>query len=231
MENNFILNGEYIFDRIIDSSMTLIHQQKPCFIFQSTAFNHNLLQYCPYQVIHIDHDGNSHFITTTNSPDGSIKLYDSLNLPPSSDLLKQIRSIYSPDPNIMPTIFQAEIKHQQQGNTDCSLFAITYSTELPFGHDLANFIFDQSQMRDHLFKCLTSKTIKRFAKKQCEINKNLSSTRLMLTKISLKNGTSLIKYQNQQQSNHHLISSVKTFTSLSSKVKPDTMVIIPITNK
>ena len=140
-EKNFILNGEYICDRIIDSSMMLIHQQKPCFIFQSTSFNHNLLQYCPYQVIHIRHDGNSHFITTTNSPDGSIKLYDSLNLPPSSDLLKQIRSIYSPEPNITPTILQAEIKHQQQGNTDCGLFAIAYAIDLAFGHDPANFIF------------------------------------------------------------------------------------------
>ena len=56
-EKNFILNGEYICDQIIDSSMMLIHQQKPCFIFQSTSFNHNLLQYCPYQVINICHDG------------------------------------------------------------------------------------------------------------------------------------------------------------------------------
>ena len=57
----------------------------------------------------------------------------------------------------------------QQGNTDCGLFAIAYATEVAFGHDPANFIFDQSQMRDHLFKCLTSKTIERFPKKQREI--------------------------------------------------------------
>ena len=70
----------------------------------------------------------------------------------------------------MPTTLQAEIKHQQQDNTDCGLFVIAYATELQFGHDLANFIFDQSQMKDHLFKCLTSKTIERLPKKQCEIN-------------------------------------------------------------
>ena len=118
--------------------MTLIHQQKPCFIFPSTAFNHNLLQYCPYQVIHVHHDGNSHFITTTNAPNGNIKLCDSLNLPRSLGLLKQIKSIYSPDPSITPTILQAETKHQQQGNTDCSLFAIAWATEFAFGHDTAN---------------------------------------------------------------------------------------------
>ena len=228
-EKNFILNGEYICDRIIDSSMTLIHQRKPCFIFQSTSFNHNLLQYCPYQVIHIHHDGNSHFITTTNSPDGSIKLYDSLHLPPSSDLLKQIRSIYSPDPNITPTILQAEIK--QQGNTDYGLFAIAYATELAFGHDPANFIFDQSQMRDHLFKCLTSKTIERFPKKQREINEKpvfneITANQNISNKWNIPN-----KISNQQQLNHHLISSVKTFTSLSSTVKPNTTMIKPITNK
>ena len=33
-EQGFILNGEPICDRIIDSAMSLIHQQNPCFFFQ-----------------------------------------------------------------------------------------------------------------------------------------------------------------------------------------------------
>ena len=38
------------------------------------------------------------------------------------------------------------------------------------GYDPTNFTFDQSQLRDHLLNCLTSKTITRFPKKEQEIN-------------------------------------------------------------
>ena len=115
------------------------------FLFSVTAFNHTLLQYCPHQTIHMHYDQRAHFITTTNSVDGTVKIYDSLNLPPSQELIQQIKSIYSPDMNIMPTILQAEIKYRQHGNTDCGIHAIAYTTELAFGHDPTNFTFDQSQ--------------------------------------------------------------------------------------
>ena len=90
-EQGFILNGEPICDRIIDSAMSLLHRQNPCLFFQSTAFNYTLLQYCPHQPIHIHHDQRAHFITTANSADGSVKIYDSLNLPPSQELIQQIK--------------------------------------------------------------------------------------------------------------------------------------------
>ena len=74
--------------------------------------------------------------------------------------------MYSPDTNITPTILQAEIKYPQHGNTDCGLYAIAYTTELAFGHDPTDFTFDQSQLRDHLLNCLTSRTITRFPEKE-----------------------------------------------------------------
>ena len=42
-EKQDILNDDYICDRITDAAMTLLHQQKPFFMFQSAAFSHQFL--------------------------------------------------------------------------------------------------------------------------------------------------------------------------------------------
>ena len=84
--------------------------------------------------------------------------------------MQQIKSIYSPDEIITPTILQAKIKYPQHGNTDCGIYPIAYATELAFGHDPTNFTFDQPQLRYHLLNCLTSRTITRFPKEEQEIN-------------------------------------------------------------
>ena len=88
-EKQAILNYNYICDRIIDAAMTLLHQQKPFFMFQSTAFNHQFLQLYPFETIHVHHDGKDHFVTST-SVGGYVKLFDSLYFLPSEDLTKQI---------------------------------------------------------------------------------------------------------------------------------------------
>ena len=144
--------------------MTLLHQQKPFFMFQSTAFNHQFLQYYPFETIHIHHDGKGHFVTST-SAGGNVKLFDSLNLLPSEDLMKQITVLYSVDIKTVPTVLKAEIRSIQQGSKDCGLFAIAYATEIAYGHDPSSFIFDQSKLRPHLHDCLISKSLTRFPKK------------------------------------------------------------------
>ena len=80
--------------------------------------------------------------------------------------MKQICTLYSPDPNITPTTLKAEIRSIQSGYTDCGVFAIAYAVEIAHGYDPASVIFDQSKMRNHLHHCLTSKTLTRFPKKQ-----------------------------------------------------------------
>ena len=126
--------------------MTLLHQQKPFFMFQSTAFNHQFLQYYPFEIIHVHHDGKGHFVTRI-SVGGNVKLFDSLNLLPSEDLMKQITVLYSPDIKTVPTVLKAEIRSIQQSSKDCGLFAIVYATEIAYGHDPSSFIFDQSKLR------------------------------------------------------------------------------------
>ena len=107
--------------------------------------------------------GRDHFVTTT-SVGGNVKIFDSLNLSPSSDLMKQIRVLYSPDITITPTVLKAELRSIQLGSKDCGLFAIAYAVEIAYGNDPAKFIFKQSDMRQHLHNCLTSKSMSAFPK-------------------------------------------------------------------
>ena len=125
--------------------MTLLHQQKPFFMFQSTAFNHQFLQYYPFETIHVHHDEKGQFVTST-SVGGSVKLFDSLNLLPSEDLMNQIKVLYSSDIKMVPTVLKAEMRSIQQGSKDCGLFAIVYATEIAYGHDPSLFTFDQSKL-------------------------------------------------------------------------------------
>ena len=95
---------------------------------------------------------------------GDVKLYDSLNLKPTEELLQQIRAIYSPDKSITPTIYQMKIDHKQAGSYDCGLFAVAYAMEIALGHNPCHFKFDQSQMREHFRTCLESSEITPFPK-------------------------------------------------------------------
>ena len=44
---------------------------------------------------------------------------------------------------------------QQSGYRDCGLFAIAFATEICRGQDPSKSLFIQTQMRGHLFKCIT----------------------------------------------------------------------------
>ena len=55
-ERDFILSNEYLCDRIIDSAFSLIQTTKPHFTFQSTCFDYTLLQYNPFETIHVHHN-------------------------------------------------------------------------------------------------------------------------------------------------------------------------------
>ena len=143
--------------------MSLLKQEFTHFNFQSTAFNHNLLQFEPQPTIHIHHNGHHHFLTSS-SVTGKVIIYDSLTSQPTHDLYKQLARIYSPDYDVIPDIYQSVVANKQQGSRDCGIFALAYATELAHGFDPSNFIFDQSKMRDHLFKCLENNRLTRFPK-------------------------------------------------------------------
>ena len=163
VEQAFILEGQEICDQIINAAMILLNRDFPFFTFQSSSMSHSLLTYCPFETIHVHHNGHGHFCTSS-SIGGKVHLYDSLNTAPSPDLMLQISTLYSPDPATTPTITQVQFQSRQEGSVDCGIFAIAYATELAHGNDPSSFIFDQASFRSHLFTCLELRKIKPFPK-------------------------------------------------------------------
>ncbi|XP_064392644.1 uncharacterized protein LOC135340249 isoform X2 [Halichondria panicea] len=45
---------------------------------------------------------------------------------------------------------------------DCALFAAAYCTSIAHGLDPCSLVYDQQQVRDHLYKCFTTKTMDLF---------------------------------------------------------------------
>ena len=122
-----------------------------------------MLEFMPYETIHVHHNGRGHFCTST-SIGGKVRLYDSLSLPPSKELIAQLTSLYSPDPETCPEISLATIECKQLGVHDCGLFALAYTYDLAHGEDPSMYKYNQDKFRDHLIECLTSNKMLPFPK-------------------------------------------------------------------
>ncbi len=97
--------------------------------------------------IQIHHTGGNHWVTSMNS-ETHVKLYDSLyNGQLASDLQCHLRSLYSTGDG--PLEVRVHRVQQQQGITDCGLYAIAYTQSLASGKDPTKLNFKQDQMRNH----------------------------------------------------------------------------------
>ena len=200
-EKSFITSGKELCDRLIDVSMSLIWKKFPNFEFQSACLGADLLVYNPYPSIHIHHTGANHFVTTT-SLGGPVRLFDSLNLEPTQQLLDQISSIYSPDKSVTPSILQVSVASEQQGPYDCVIFALAFARELASNEDPSTVIFDQSKVREHLLSCLENEEMLQFPKARC-----------ILDPIKEIDITKSVKYTNKWSFPKNLSTRVKPKTS------------------
>ena len=165
-ERGYIINNEQICDKTIDAAMFLLSKKCPHLLTQSCSLPANLLVYNPFANIHIHHNGIGQHFAVTSSVHNRIILYDSLNLKPNQQLLDQITSIYSPEKDTTPEVFQCNITNPQIGSIDCGLYAIAYATELIHGFDPAQYVFNQAHLRTHLTNCFENKNLTRFPKSE-----------------------------------------------------------------
>ena len=115
------------------------------------------IKFLYYSLIH--YNGKGHFVTSS-SLTNRVKIYDSLNTKPTTELFEQITAIYSCY-SAIPEILEVTLPAHQNGSVDCGLFATTYATYLALGNNPAKIIYDQCEMRNHL-DCLQSNKIKPF---------------------------------------------------------------------
>ena len=132
--------------------MSLLNKDFPHLHFQSSSLFADLLEYSPFETIHVHHNGQGHFCTSS-SIGTTVHLYDSLNIIPTVPLMRQITSIYSPD-ETLPATFIVPIQSTQAGSVDCGIFALAYATDFAHGNNPSQIQYDQSQFRQHLLQCL-----------------------------------------------------------------------------
>ena len=118
------------------------------------------------QTIRCSYLGRNHWVCTSNvgAKRGEVLVMDSLamQIPINRSVTLQMAQIYRA-PNNHSTISVKVLPVQQQnGYRDCGLFDIAFATEICRGQDPSRAVFIQTQMRGHLFKCLTNRNMMPF---------------------------------------------------------------------
>ena len=132
--------------------MKILNKDFPHLDFQSSNLSEDLLEYSPFETIHVHHNGKGHFCTSS-SIGGSVHVYDSLNQELTAPLVRQLSTLYSPDPGL-PSIFIVPMQSTQTGGVDCGLYALAYAVELAHGGNPSKYMYDQAKFRRHLLQCL-----------------------------------------------------------------------------
>ena len=116
--------------------------------------------------IQILHDGNLHWVCTSNVSFGvskdpaAVAMYDSMNQGYVAKFIKQqLASFLCIQSAEMKVVMRSV---QQANNVDCGVFAIAFATALAFGEDPSKLRFDVSKMRTHLVECLKTKSMSPF---------------------------------------------------------------------
>ena len=98
-EMQFLTNNKQICDAILNAAMLLICKETPTLNIQSTTLPASMFTFSPVKTIHIHHNGKGHFIISS-SLTNKVKIYDCMNIKPTTELLEQIIAIYSCDSTI-----------------------------------------------------------------------------------------------------------------------------------
>ena len=128
------------------------------------------------EFVQILHNGQGHWLTVSSvgRSHGQIEVYDSAYSSCSSSSKAQIAALLATQ---LPSI---ELKYMdtqmQSGSSDCGLFAVAFATAIVFGKQPGLFSFDQSQMREHLKKCLEQQCITMFPIKKSRRRTKVKAT-------------------------------------------------------
>jgi hypothetical protein len=157
-----ILSGQWLSDEEMTAALSLLRSQ-----FPGIGGLENTLVLASNQAvktrhcrnIYIVHDSGNHWVTALYTCDtDEFKIYDcmSRNLATAS-VIGQLSRVGNKHSKFRVCDFQ-----QQQGYSDCGLYAIAAAVDLACGNDPMNIQYDQSSMRKHLLECFEGKCISVF---------------------------------------------------------------------
>ena len=172
--NEIILSNLDVHDGIIGAAINLIQRQFPILVIQSPSLYFTSgFEYCSYKTIQIIHN-NAHYWILLSSFNGDVKNFDSLNTDPTTETLQQMQQLFSPD-GTFPQ-YQLSPCHKQVGTTDCGVFSIAYSTDIIFGNNPSEIVYDQSKLRQQLVNFFDKGTLTTFLKYKCNVKYNDTTT-------------------------------------------------------
>lgn len=93
-----------------------------------------------------------------------VKVFDSMYVSVNDNIKTQVACILCTKCSTIKLNFMDV--QMQCGGCDCGLFAIAFATALAFGEHPGQYVFDQQQMRRHLWKCLEQQKIEMFPVKK-----------------------------------------------------------------
>lgn len=124
--------------------------------------------------IQIHHSANSHWVVSTVT-NGQITVYDSMLPFLSSQVANQLLHMYgNQNDGHKPIRVTVTMCQTQVGESDCGVFAIAFA--LAAGVPLENVMFDQPQMRPHLYHCLQTEILAMFPHRTVEKRAVVSKT-------------------------------------------------------
>jgi hypothetical protein len=143
-------------DSIISAAQSLLKKQSPTVGGLQPPY---LGQTCGFDIqsgefVQILHDGHGHWVTvsTVGAEDGAeVYIYDSMYPSVGTYTKKEVASILCTKKAIKLKIMDVQM---QAGGCDCGLFAIAFAIALASRIPPGKFMFDQSEMRKHLYTCL-----------------------------------------------------------------------------
>ena len=164
-DRDILYSDNWLNNRHIEAAQKLLKAKYPSIngLQSPLLAQHRSFDIIRNNMIQIIHCGSvKHWVavSTVNSPDNTVYVYNSLDSDIPMAATEQICSImYALSDKL--TIISKPVQ-VQQGMNDCGLFAIAFATSIASGQDPQSLKYDQKLMRNHLLKCFQNNSIDLF---------------------------------------------------------------------
>jgi len=173
-------------DRLINAGLSLLRQKIPNIVglknvvsVRTSGFSEEHREDEFVQIINC-FDNHWICITNKNCKQNEVKVYDSMRTGDVCINGKEIITLLVKTSRKYLSLTFPDVQ-QQQGGSDCGLYALAFSYSLCSGIDPARLSYHQNEFRSHYLRCLENEEITDFP--HDEITKNLGKSLLRRVKV------------------------------------------------
>ena len=163
-----MLGSHLLCDIHIGAAQALLHRQFPGIgrlqntVLQDSNFLQPFVNQQNIQIIHVKFGRTYHWIvvSTFGCTEDHVEVYDSLQMKPTL----YIQTVIARYLKSQSHAFKIKVANvaTQKGSTDCSLYAIAMMTSITHNDNPVNLIYNQQDMRIHLYQCFKKGMLEKF---------------------------------------------------------------------